>query len=33
MPKQKRSLTPKEYAQSYGYRGVFVGFLSTYVGA
>lgn len=33
MSKHRRALTPKEYAQSNAYLGVFVGFLSAYLGA
>jgi hypothetical protein len=33
MPKRRRRITPKEDAESFGYIGLFVGFLIAYFGA
>ena len=33
MPKNRRAITPKEQAKSYGYLGAFAGFVAAYVGA
>lgn len=33
MPKHRRDPTPKEDAESFGYIGLFVGFIAAYLGA